>query len=249
MSFAFRHPDIIHIIDLLQNEINNKSILFRSTVSLQNWFANTPDTAARNAYDTWLDQREKLNFAYTQRPADAAIIQQLEESTDRMKRELAKISGRFARYAGSELDRWQDMAAPSQPGQAAVVISKFNNSSGAEEDGPTIAYAAFVLKPGMETPQLIFFPDGNDLESIYIGMYSLEMHRQGDGAHLPDIYNAFWKPLEGALQDTRVVFLVADGIYHKINPSTLQRPDGTGSKMSTISIFWMNCRTGKFGAL
>lgn len=102
--------------------------------------------------------------------------------------------------------------------EVAVEIIRIETTTGTQ-------YAALAVQP-KEEPRLMRLGDGKFLEGRgYKNYLNSIVLKVPDAAS----YSAFWGKLDKLLGDIGVsnVYLAPDGIYHLINPVTLQKPDGT----------------------
>lgn len=113
------------------------------------------------------------------------------------------------------------MAHPG-PDQAAVEIVRVAFTYGARRGD--VEYAAFVLKPGAATPQVVHIREGNSLERR-----DLTFYKNAVKGRLEDdqSFAAFWKPVDDQLGAAKTVYASVDGVYNSLNLNTLMLPDKT----------------------
>ncbi len=234
-SFAYRNPGQISVADLLKNKTLTKNLLARCAQNMNRFFSEKTDAASQNEYQNWLDLREKLSFAYSQNDAAAgdSTILKLEKQAESLEKSLARQSSNFANFISKADFDWKKLLQKLAPDEVAVDITRlhFENLDGATD---TILYGIVVVSPRFpDAPQLVFLKNGADLENTLIEQYRTEAKNKrpdlASGETISEnIYRQFWQPVEPFLAGAKKVFLSPDGVFNKMNLSTLRKPRPTG---------------------
>ncbi|RYC70052.1 CHAT domain-containing protein [Spirosoma sordidisoli] len=127
--------------------------------------------------------------------------------------------------------RWQHVQAKLKPGEAAVEIVFYTNYSRGEEVSDSNAYAAFLIRPGWITPQVISLPDpaslGHNVNSNQTGGRLIQDYYRNivfSPINQKRVFEQFWQPISDALGPVNRLYMAMDGGYQRINPCTIQNP-------------------------
>ena len=90
--------------------------------------------------------------------------------------------------------------------------------------GDKIYYAGFVVKDDPEKyPEIIFFPDGVEMESSIAMEYRKAMQRGFEGGAF---YKTYWGGLEQLTSGKNNLYFSPDGIFNQVNMNTLRKENG-----------------------
>jgi CHAT domain-containing protein len=81
-----------------------------------------------------------------------------------------------------------------------------------------IVYAALIITPEQANAEVVFLPDGDQLESRYIRYYTNLIKTQSQDQYS---YQKFWEPIKSKLAKSTKVYFSPDGVYNSINLNTL----------------------------
>lgn len=227
----YQHPEWRDALApaLLEWSIFSKSLLERAQARVHQFGRQgSGDIAA--IYQEWLATRERLAQGYglsrLEYPQQQEKIEALHQQAGSLEQELSRHLSGFTDWVEARPATWQQLRASLQEGEALVDILKL---PAAEGEQALSYYVAFILNgPQARAPGVVVFPEGQALEKRCFRLYFLDVSSRNDA--LPassDPYAAFWEPLEPFLKGARTVYWSPDGVFHKINPSALRRPDGS----------------------
>jgi CHAT domain-containing protein len=201
---------------IYNDQLFRKNIVLHSLRAEKRQLFQSQDTASKALYLTWIRQKNYLSKLYNQTIAareNAGIqLDQFEREVDSLEKQLVTRSGLFAANRKLHTD-WKQLGLQLKKTEACVELIRYTQSK-----SEAVRYAALILKPDSEQPELVVFPNGNDLESHYLQAYRNDIRNQTYDA---DAYAWFWKPIADRLSGVKTVYLAADGVYHQINLQTL----------------------------
>ncbi len=221
-AIAQRRPDLPAAQQLIDLHLFKKSILEKTSRKIASIVQQNNDPEIIEAYRQWIDAREQLSFALQTPSSQASEIQRLQASVELLEKNLARRG--LANVLPEKFISSSDISAALRDGEAAIDVLQFRKIDQFEYSD-SIVYAFSIIKPGATQPEIVFLPNGNELESFVMGQYQNEISRKKDLS--PIIYNKMWAPVATQLQDVRTLYYSPDGIFHKINLNTLRKPDGS----------------------
>ncbi|MCB0547727.1 MAG: CHAT domain-containing protein [Phaeodactylibacter sp.] len=213
---------------MLEWSIFSKSLLERAQAKVHQFGRHGQGDIA-GIYQEWLATRERLSqlhgFSRLEYPQQEERIEALQEQSGLLEKELSRHFSGFADWEEALPASWQQLRASLQGGEALVDILKL---PAAEGEQALSYYVAFILNgPRARAPEIVVFPEGQALENRLFRLYFLDVSSRNAGLEISsEPYAAFWAPLEPFLKGARTVYWSPDGVFHKINPSALRRPDG-----------------------
>ncbi len=111
---------------------------------------------------------------------------------------------------------WKEIQEKLKPEEALVEITRIRYHDKQWTD--SVLYVAFVVKKNSPCPEMVIFPNGNQMEGRY-ARYYLNAVQIGEQEDLS--YRIFFEPLSEHLQGINKLYFSGDGIYHQLNPATV----------------------------
>jgi CHAT domain-containing protein/Tfp pilus assembly protein PilF len=158
-------------------------------------------------------------------------IAQLAQETNQLEQQIAKLSSTLAENKTLSAVTWRDVQKALKPGEAAVEITRFQFHNG-KTFTSTFYYIALVVTPTSKNPDFIVLGDAQKLESAPMAGYRANVAltrgfstepapgepstSAAAAANTTAAYDAFWKPLEPALANTKRIYVSPDGILNQI---------------------------------
>jgi CHAT domain-containing protein/Flp pilus assembly protein TadD len=218
-------------------QLYTKGLLFNSTSKIKNRIMSSGDTLLIKKYKEFTDKNEQLAKSYSmseeERKKKRINIDSLEKIANNIEKELSLKSELYIQSSEKKKINWRSIQALLKPDEVAVEVVRFklknnNNNNNKDNDkeniNDTIFYAFLIVsEQTVEYPDLIFIKDGYKLENDYYKEYRTNVKNK-----FPDIksFDRYWGKLYDKLKDYKKIFFSADGVYNKLNPSTLMKPDG-----------------------
>ncbi len=217
--FAFKraaeNPGILK--DVLNLRLQTKALIFQIGKKIRYSVATSKEVSVQKLYRTWMTKRKHLTEMYTHN-ANGAMdkrIELLKDSIEIIEKDLGRFGDRTTYF---EKFSWGDIISHLNKNDALIEMVRAYDS-----DDRTVRYVALVVTKDDPYPKAIFLPNGNEMESRYLGYY-----RNAINHKLEDVisFDNFWKPIDTFLRKQNItkVFFCADGVYHFINLNTLFNP-------------------------
>jgi CHAT domain-containing protein/Tfp pilus assembly protein PilF len=231
IQWADRDGDLL--AQMFHNRTIIKSLQFFTHKRRRNHIGLKNDPALNGLVSQLKDCRDRLGHLY-QLPLDhlddGSRVAALEKEIDALEKNISLQSGEaiYAGLTGEEV-HWKSLVPKLKDHEAIVEVVRFRKydrqSSGKKQFfgfADSVYYAALVLtNETKQTPQVVIFKDGNNLESRFYYYYKNAMAYNVED----DLsYHFFWEPLEKTLRGKTTIYLSADGVFHKVNVNTLRDP-------------------------
>ena len=227
-EFAYSYPDA-NFIDLGYNAaLLSKGILLNSEIEFDRFMAENGTPELADKYNEVKRIRIQLNKLYEMPIADRwCDTDSLERVANILEREVMYESKEFGDYTRNLSVTWQDVQKGLKDKDVAIEFVSFKLN----ED--STMYMAYVLKPGMETPELVKLFEEKDLKSkrIYSSTDPEKIYDQKEATEL------IWRKFEPYLEGCENVYFAPDGLLHQIAIEYLPALDGEGMISDRYNIF------------
>lgn len=235
---AKKNPAILG--ELFNQRLLTKALLLNNRNKIRQDVLNSKDTASIAYYERWLNRKEYLNKLYALSPSE---LQMQSLSIEPVEKEVRDIE-KYLNLLGKPLPEqnkavlWQDIQQRLKPNELAVEMIRYEDDF--TTDTANVRYAALVIAPQKQFPELIVLENGNELEAKYFKYYQNAVKSQKTDKYS---YEQYWKRLSIALphpsplgreslppsllergQGVRLYFS-PDGIFNQISLNSLQNPD------------------------
>jgi len=219
-DFAVEYSEIDPSInaDLYNFQLTHKAILLNSSKSIKNIIARSNDQELMAIYDQWAEMKTSLAkyYSMSQKELDLAEISIEQEVTNAnvLEKKLSLKSQLFNDNLETQKKTWKEIQGKLQANEAAIEIIRIKKNIAND----SIWYAVLLVKPGESLPKLVVLKNGNELESkLFKGYINSIKFKRKDGLS----YGNYWQQISEELGSTERIFVSSDGIYNKINISTL----------------------------
>ncbi len=212
---AQRDATIQELYDL---QLSTKAILLNASNKVRTRILSSGDQELKKLFNEWLSSKELmvryLNYSQAERDQLKIDLVQLENHTNDLEKLLTEKSDAFKSQFEKDEISWRDVKATLKEGEAAVEIVRIKRKYTKD----SVYYVGLLVKPNVETPEILVWPFGNGLEGR-----KFKYHRNTIQFHYTDTlsYRFFWKPLAERLQGVNSVFLSCDGVFNKVNFNSL----------------------------
>lgn len=231
IEYAAQNPSIIG--ELYTFRLATKALLLTSTAKLRQTILNSNNPGLIGKYQRWNTTKEELAKLYAlsldELKDKQNLVAQLEQEANSLEKELSLQSEAFSDQVVLKEPTWLDIRSQLKDGEAAIEMLRMKLNI--KQD--SIIYALMVITPQSLNPALVVLKDGKLLEGKEFKAYinSIKFRVNNDRS-----FNTYWKPLESELAQAHTVYLSADGIYNKINLSTLHNPSSGKFLLEEIRI-------------
>lgn len=223
--------------ELYDFRLITKALLYNSSVKIRNTILSSGDTLILARFTEWQKTKEDLGkLSQLSAPEKIQVedqIQRLRHRADELEKLLAEKSASFYTETQQTSVDWKKVKSRLQKGQAAIEMIRLRLNL----KNDSVIYAALVLRPELESPELVVFPNGKEMEGRDFYYYRNSIKYQ---IHNDRSYRVYWKPLEEKLSGVHTVFLSPDGVYNKINLMTLLDPKSNKYLLETMKVKLVN---------
>ncbi|MCS7077064.1 MAG: CHAT domain-containing protein [Bacteroidia bacterium] len=213
--------------------LQTKGLILNSTEKIKHRILQSNDSELQNLYLTWKSIKEKYiqsqSLSIEERKKRNIHLDSLYQKANEIEKQLSMKSHDFADAFEHSPPQWTQVQDELKDHQASIEITRIT-----EKD--SIYYLVFVIKKRSAYPQLIILKNGDSLEKEYYINYKRSIvHKIYDGYS----YDAYWTPILKALNGIKSVFISTDGVYNRINISTLQNPRTQRYVLDEIQIIYV----------
>ncbi len=182
------------------------------------------DSLIQETYDRWQGCRRRLAAEYTKPIAERRFIVEVEEEAEGYEKTLTR---NFADFGETRhVTRWQDVRNRLRADEAAIEFVHFNYFSPNITD--SIIYAALILRPGWDSPQIMpLFEEkqlsgllhGVDIASKANNLYATRGVEPVVGINMlsKNLYELIWRPLVKSLKGVNAVYFATSGLLSNLN--------------------------------
>ncbi len=207
--------------ELYNFQINHKAILLSSSKSMRKTIARSNDKELINLYEQWVDKKKSLAKYYSvpknELTAAGINIDNIVKEANLLEKELSLKSNLFSSSVAKNEKEWQTIQKHLKEDEAAIEIIRLKKNIRTD----SIWYAALIITPKVATPQIVVLHNGKQLESkffkYYINKIKFKLHDELS-------YANYWKSIDKSLEGVNKIYLSSDGIFNKINVSSLYNP-------------------------
>ena len=208
-------------------QLNSKGLILGSLVKLKQQINNSPNQ--EKIFNEWVGNKERLaRMLYSGNPDNSRKMDSIIEVSDGLEKKLGESSRAFLDFMHDrDIVSWQQVREKLKSDEAFVMFIRF--SSDDLKRDVSVKYIALILtKEAKNGPALLFMPQGDKFDDAFLSGYLDDIKKgQRTGAVYADnkAYLRFWKPVEDLLSGKRTIYIMPDGIYHRINPGALKVTD------------------------
>lgn len=201
--------------------------------------ATSGDSALNATYSRLLLVKKGLTKAIQSR-ASQAVIDSLEELERELQRKLSQGSTVYDDYLRSSSITFEDIRRGLQTNEAVIDFVSFPYYNGKKFTDSTL-HGAFIVKSQAAAPLYVPLPAEEDIAK-YIQMQQVMFTRGQQSANssrrnvkdssFARLYELIWSPIETYLQGVQKVYLIPDGLFHKVSFAALR--DSRGGYLSDM---------------
>lgn len=194
---------------------------------MRNALENSKDELLKKSYQ----QFKELQQQYARQKSANAPQVELEQTKIQLDTLRASLSYKTALVAtpSEKFIFWQQVKEKLKQREAVVEIKRFKTL--ADEK---VIYAAFIVRPDSDYPEIVFLQNGEFLEGRGLKKYQNSIQARIDDR---TSYQDYWQPIHEHLNGIRKVFLSTDGVYSQINLHTLFNPDNGRYLIDDLTVY------------
>lgn len=201
-------------------QLATKALLLNASNKVRNRINNSGNQELIDLFNEWVALKENIVKAYSmsKEEADKAgiNIEWLETDANDKEKELSQKSSEFAAEFEKQQITWQQVQSKLPDGSAAIEIIRIKKKSNTD----SVLYVALILDSNSgSSPQMVVNGNGIEMEAQGFKVYKNSIvYKVQDTRSFP----LFWNPIDVSLgSGVNEIYLSADGVYNKINISTL----------------------------
>jgi len=224
--------------DLYNHQLVTKAVLLNSSSKWRRRIKSSGNPELNVLFEAWTESRNMLNQLIQSTDSTERLgIDSVRNKTDKMEKMLSLMSENFSQLTDKTEITWRDIQKTLKSGEAAVEIIRIHKFGVRETIidtsdilqksfqvkglTDTICYSALIVKKDSEYPELVVLENGNELETKYLSQYKKCIQKRMIDK---TSYAQFWHKIDRKLVGINKVYISPDGVYHKLNLSTLQNP-------------------------
>lgn len=238
-SFAMdlRETDPTILGEVYNHQVNTKASIMYATEKVKEAIQSSGDTLLISEFEMWQAQKEQIAKLYSQNLPNNRI-DSLQQSADRLEKELTRKSAVFAKQFTRRKLTWTDVQKTLNEKEAAIEVIRYNtyspDSGGAFSDKINYAFL-IVTTETRNQPDLVLLDNGNEMESKFLNFYRNNIRfAMDDTRSYANYAGALVEYL--AAHGVGKVFLSPDGVYNQISINTLKDPKTGGFLVDNFDI-------------
>jgi CHAT domain-containing protein/Tfp pilus assembly protein PilF len=208
-------------------QLYTKAILLNSSTRIKKRIMQSGDSVLKQLYQNWVGIKLSLvkyykmsNIELNRRKIN---IDSVEQVANDLEKQITIKSEDFKNSYENKKINWKSVQTLLKPDEAAIEIVRFRYwLDGRLTD--TINYAFLIISEQTEdNPELVLIENGKELENEFYKDYiSKTKSKKTDILS----YERYWAKVEDKIKSFKRIYLSADGVYNKINPSTFLIKEG-----------------------
>jgi len=223
--------------------ITQKEIILMSTQNLRHAIKQNHNDSVQFIFARFLDIKEKLSYYYSKMNGNqdsiGSIIDNLEINAEALEKEMVKVSKEVKEEKKTREITLKDIQKNLNPGEYAIEFCNFHLNNG-KNWTDSVIYCASLLKPGIESPEMVFLFEEKQLDSLLLNVLGDDAQKTGqlyasrgtiiEGTKqwpylASTLYDLIWKPIEPYLKGVNTIYFSPSGLLHKISFAAIATPD------------------------
>ncbi|HOY31527.1 MAG TPA: CHAT domain-containing protein [Bacteroidales bacterium] len=220
-------------------ELATKGLLLGSGKQMRQSIMRGGDTVSIKIYNHWMSSKGTLSNQYSlqisKRTLDTRV---LEEETNKLEKELVRISQVYSQGQLLLKTHWEDIFKCLENEEATIEFASFNYyNKGQKTD--SILYCALIVRSEYTQPEMVYLFEQKQLDSLmsipgkdkeiagnlYSNTGSQINKGTNDNSCSGNLYKLIWEPIDSLLQGVKTIYYSPSGSLHKISFAALNTPD------------------------
>ncbi|WP_258103149.1 CHAT domain-containing protein [Marinoscillum sp. MHG1-6] len=205
-------------------QLATKALLLNASNKVRNRINSSGNQELVDLFNGWIALKENIVKAYSMSREElvkAGIdISQMERVANDKEKELSMKSSVFAAEFEQAVVEWQDVQARLLDDESAIEIIRIKKKMKVD----SVLYVSLILNGAIgSTPQIMVNANGVDLEGKNFKLYKNSVIYKVQDTKS---YAAYWEMVARSIgKNTSEIYLSADGVFNKVNITTLYDPD------------------------
>jgi CHAT domain-containing protein/Flp pilus assembly protein TadD len=209
------------------NTLINKGMLLQSSIGMRQNIKQSGDSTMLQSYEQWLGYKNQLSRLYDLPIKERYIsTDSLEKIANDLEKELNRGASAFREQSAALQVRWKNVQHALKTHEVSIEFISFRYRNDTAWTDSTL-YAALVLRPEDQYPQMIKLCTQAQLDSLFINSNSTELAQSlytSRGVDLVNqsvsrgqaLYDLIWQPLDSLLSDVETVYFSPSGRLHQV---------------------------------
>lgn len=201
-------------------QLSTKALLLNASNKVRNRINNSGNQDLIDLFNEWIALKEKIVKAYAMSKEDAIKaeldIPTMETDANDKEKLLSQKSSEFAAEFEKEEVKWESVKEKLSNDAVAIEIIRVKKKINTD----SVLYVSLILEGNPESkPKMVVNGNGINMESRGFKVYKNSIvYKVSDSKS----YQLFWSGIDEAINpETKELYLSADGVFNKVNISTL----------------------------
>jgi len=211
--------------EIYNYRLATKSMLMSSSQKIRTAILSSGDQKLVDEYLLWVDLKESLasyySFSKEEISSQKVNLDSMERLANTKEKYLSENSKIFNEGFLPKPKTFTGVKSELLPDEAMIEILQIpvyeRSFTG------VLDYYALIIKPGLDTPQLVLLGNSTELDDKYFKYYKNAIRLKLDDKYS---YEKFWSRLEPHVSEVSHLYISKDGIFNQINLNTLGNEDG-----------------------
>ncbi len=203
-----------------------KGYLLQSVMQTRKLALANPESTEKYLRLKGYTRRLADQYALHETQRNPELVADLEAKSNVLEKELVQMVAGFGE--SQRQVSWTDVQAKLRPSEAAIEFLRYKVVC-VPDCGDSIAYAAVILRPGMESPKVVpLFQEpelsalvgshGEERKAFINELYTLSSRGLvADGPTLRSLYALIWAPMNPVLDGVHTIYYSPAGLLHTLN--------------------------------
>jgi CHAT domain-containing protein len=204
-----------YILKGLENQLLLKSLIGRGSAKLQQTVLNSKNEEVIKLYQDWVTLKNNLlsrSKSFDRVESDNDLLLKINDIETKLK---LKVNG-ITKNETITVSKLKSALKPKEALLEFFSVHEWINDSTSHK-----IYGAFVVKNNSATPELVVYKNGDKLEDSSFNIYSKSI----DELLIDTLsYVSYFGPLQKSLKEVERLYVSSDGVFQKINLSSLYNP-------------------------
>lgn len=226
LTYAPNNQELINT--LFSKQLLLKGIMIRAVESWND--ARFTDPGAKELYSELQKHRQALSSLYNLSFQSHDVSARLKDLEAQINAIEDKLTGKISGYDRSDPVSWQKISENLEADQVLVDILRISEFKTQIDSTRTFRmgftndfdYVALILESGKAPRLLPIDRNGREMENKFFNFYSNSLRFNVEDG---ESYARFWQPVDEVIGNKRTVYVINDGVYHKLNLNSLYNPE------------------------
>ena len=225
MDRKMENPEIIS--DTYNHAIQLKGLLLKSSTALRSAILSSKDSSLIAMYKKWISLKKEISTQYSiEISKRKKNPEELENQANTLEKDLVRQSQLFSDFEKMQSITWESVKKNLKPDEVAFEFIHFAQTG--KKD--TVLYAALIVKPDSQYPEMVSLFVEKDLENI-LGKFTTNNlgyvnSIYGTNSEVnTQLYHLIWQPMEEYLGQAKTIYLSPSGLLHKVSFAAIAKSE------------------------